>query len=112
MWNVYQASIDGSIRTNNHVEAWHSKFAKLMNSHHPNIWKFLSQLQKEQQENENQFIQMRGGHRRIRYPLRIRYQEQERIIRNIVMNYDEYKDNEDVDTYLTAIAYRLKKPSV
>ena len=38
MWNV---STETDKRTNNHVEGWNSKFAKVVGKHYPNIFKFM-----------------------------------------------------------------------
>lgn len=112
LWNVYQVTLDGQHRTNNAVEAWHSKFAKHVNTHHANIWKFINKLQKEQQENSNQFIQIRGGHRNIRHPVNRTYLTQQRQIEAIVGDYNTYKSNDELPQYLVAIAYKLKLPDI
>lgn len=67
-WNVYQACLDKLERTNNYVEAWHSKFAKLLHSSHSNIWKFLQNIRNEQRDNNQQFIQLLAGQRNSRHP--------------------------------------------
>ena len=38
MWNVYTETDKW---TNNHVEGWNSKFAKVVGKHHPNIFQFM-----------------------------------------------------------------------
>ena len=38
MWNVYTES---DKLTNNHVEGWNSKCAKVVGKHHPNIFQFM-----------------------------------------------------------------------
>ena len=38
MWNVYTES---DKLTNNHVEGWNSKFAKVVGKHYPNIFQFM-----------------------------------------------------------------------
>ena len=49
IWSRY--NIDGP-RTNNHVEGWHSGLNKTMSKPHPNIWKFIEVIKKEQKANE------------------------------------------------------------
>lgn len=108
LWNVHQACINKQQRTNNCVEAWHSKFAKLLHSHHVNVWKFLEQIKKEQRDNSQQFLQMLGGHRNIRHSISKLYITNQRFVEQIVGNYEYYKSNEEVNLYLRAISYRLK----
>lgn len=112
LWNVHEAVLNRWHRTNNYVESWHSKFAKHMTTLHPNIWRFFESINKEQREIEQQIIQIRGGHRRIRFPLRKEYEEQNRIIETITANYDDYKERDDLETFLRAIAFRLKRPQI
>ena len=38
----------GLPRTTNTVEAWHRSFDATVGCHHPNIWKFISALKREQ----------------------------------------------------------------
>lgn len=105
--------MNGDQRTNNYVEAWHSKFVKHIASHHPKIWKFLEKLKQEQRECDHKFVQiLRGGHSRIRHPVRRLSQQQERYIAGAVADYEIYKREENVDGYLRSIAYRLKRPNV
>lgn len=73
VWNVYNSVLNGWARTNNYVESWHSKFGKLLNTKHPNIWRFLEQLKKEEKQVTQSIIQLRGGQRRLRYPGQQRY---------------------------------------
>lgn len=72
-WNVYQQVIDRSQRTNNVVEGWHSKFQKMIVTHHSNIWKFLDHIKADQADNEALIIQLEGGHTKIRHPIKKRY---------------------------------------
>lgn len=61
IWNCYIATLNQFHRTNNYVESWHSKFARLMATRHPNIWRFLEKQRSEQREIEQQIVQIRGG---------------------------------------------------
>lgn len=46
LWNVVEACRNHFARSNNFVEGWHSKFAKLLVTPHANIWKFFEYLRK------------------------------------------------------------------
>ena len=48
MWNVYDAVLQDLPKTNNSVEGWHRDFEAQLTSYHPNIWKFLECIKREQ----------------------------------------------------------------
>ena len=50
MWNVY----DANIRTNNYVERWHSKLNWTIRHKHPNVFRLLYILKKEQHNTESE----------------------------------------------------------
>lgn len=91
------------------MEAWHSKFQKIIVSHHSGIWKFLEHVLKDQSENEILIMQLAAGHSRIRYPVKVVYRKNQEQIERIVNNYQSYKDNGTVTTlYMKAISLRIK----
>jgi hypothetical protein len=59
MWNVFNT--EHNMRTNNHLEGWHAGFSKSVNQHHPNIWRFICALQKEQATTEVTIQQIAAG---------------------------------------------------
>ena len=91
------------------MEAWHSNFAKVIATKHPNIWKFIVQIRKELRDNEITVTQLQGGHSRIRQPISKGYGESQRMLIEIVNNYDEYKEQRNILLYLRAACYRLKR---
>ena len=48
MWNHHHEVPQGIPRTTNAVEAWHRSYNVTIGCHHPNIWKFLVALKREQ----------------------------------------------------------------
>ena len=48
MWNYYHETPFGLPRTNNAVEAWHRSFNASVGCQHPNIWRFITSLKREQ----------------------------------------------------------------
>ena len=48
----------------------------------------------------------------MRHPLRLSYLQNQKFIETIVGRYAVYKAENDIRTYLKAIAYRLKRPAV
>ena len=57
-WNHYEN--DGP-RTNNHVEAYNLKVQKHLKCSHPNIWLFISFLQKEETSSYLKFLRLEKG---------------------------------------------------
>ncbi|KAL8571302.1 hypothetical protein ACOMHN_061442 [Nucella lapillus] len=57
MWNVTYANV----RTNNHVEGWHSKLNRLIGRSHPNMHTLVFVLRREQAQTEQTMIRARLG---------------------------------------------------
>ena len=49
-------------RTNNAVEGWHRRFQANVGAYHPNFWKFIDILKREQSLNHINISQARAGH--------------------------------------------------
>lgn len=112
LWNQYVATISRIARTNNYSEAWNAKFTKQIMTHHANLWKFIDFLKRDQRDNELLMVQLSGGHRNVKHPIRPSFLENQRFIEAIVGNYPDYESRNDIRTYLKAIAYRIKRPAV
>ncbi|XP_065312834.1 uncharacterized protein LOC135922375 [Gordionus sp. m RMFG-2023] len=61
LWNCYQSTLNGEAKTNNAVEGWHRCFSSLLTSYHPNMWKFISSLKKQQGLTELKIAQYNSG---------------------------------------------------
>uniref|UniRef100_A0A914I467 MULE transposase domain-containing protein n=1 Tax=Globodera rostochiensis TaxID=31243 RepID=A0A914I467_GLORO len=48
MWNCHDITLEGLPRTSNSAESWHHAFASIFNSHHPNPYKLVEGLLREQ----------------------------------------------------------------
>ena len=48
LWNMYNQALDDLPRTNNAVEGWHRNFQANVGVYHPNFWKFIDILKREQ----------------------------------------------------------------
>ncbi|CAF1255314.1 unnamed protein product [Rotaria magnacalcarata] len=66
LWNANDNTIQGQHRTNNAVHDWNNRFASLINCNHPNFWKFLHGLKKEQSYVEGEIIEALAGVRKSR----------------------------------------------
>ena len=108
IWNVYDLVLNQQQRSTNAVEGWHSRFQRIIVTHHSGIWKFIEHIQKDENENETLMIQLNAGHTRIRYPIKGKYLRNQRQIEIIVGNYNTYKTEGNVLEYLKAISYKIK----
>ena len=48
LWNMYNQTLDDLPRTNNAVEGWFRNFQASVGAYHPNFWKFIDILKREQ----------------------------------------------------------------
>lgn len=108
IWNCYSAVLNRQQRSTNACEGWHSRFQRLIVSHHSSIWKFLENVKKDQRENEALIVQLNAGHTRIRYPIKGVYKRNQSQMEVIVGNYNHYKEEGNILRYLEALSYRIK----
>ena len=90
--------LDYQYGTNNAVEVWHWRFQANVGAYHPNFWKFIDILKREQSLNHVNISHARAGHQPE--PQRRRYQDSNRWIKNIVQDYH----NRDRLQYLRGLA--------
>ena len=72
-------------RTNNAVEGWHRSFQANVGAYHPNFWKSIDILKREQNLTQVNIAQARAGHQPE--PQRRRYLDSNQRIKNIVQDY-------------------------
>ena len=101
LWNIFGRVNENLPRTNNFVEAWHRGFQVRVGISHPNIWKFLNFLKKEESLNHVRITQMIGGHEPESQ--RARCRNCTTRIRVIVQNYH----NRQIMDYLRGISYNI-----
>lgn len=101
IWNMYERAVNELPRTNNNVEGWHRKLQSSVSSHHPNIWKFLDVLRREQDLNNLQIAQLVGGH--APEPQRKKYKASNERIVNIVRDFS----NRSLLDYMRGIAHNI-----
>jgi hypothetical protein len=94
-------------RTNNNVEGWNSRFSKLVARHHPDLWRFLTALIKEQQHTKLLIIQLDGGQQ---------VNQQNPKYKKVNARIDEIKTQFatqliDVPHFLAALAHVLAEPT-
>lgn len=101
-WNCYESAVSDIPRTNNSVEGWHSGFANLVGCSHPNIWKFIKCLKKEQCLSEVRVEQHLSGAQPT--PSKKVYRDTALRVRRIAEDYE----NRDIMDYLRGIAYNFQ----
>ena len=102
MWNVKERVDHGLPRTNNHLEGWHRHMASNVGAYHPNFWRFLKVLQREQALNEVTITQMLAGEPAP--PQRRKYKAITQRLKTLVEDYD----NRALIDYLRGIAHNLQ----
>lgn len=105
IWNCYERTAQGLPRTTNTCEAWHRRINTLVGKHHPSMFVFLDQLRDEIAEADVLITRAEAGHsppkRRTEYEMR-----DDRIAR-IVRRYEDYKNDDDVVSYLRAVGHNI-----
>jgi hypothetical protein len=101
-WNVYGESV----RTNNDCEGWHRRFNNAVNTHHPNLWKFLRCLHEEQAAADllrHQIVAGRVARRHASTYTVI----QKRLMAKLKRRFDSGAVS--VDEYLEGVSYNLEE---
>ena len=101
LWNMYNRTADELPRTNNAVEGWHRSFLANVGCCHPNIWKFLTYIKREQALQQIHMVQSSAGF--SIQSSRKKYLDVSARIISVTRNYE----NRDVVEYLRSIAYNL-----
>ncbi len=61
LWNMYERTLNQSMRTNNQAEAWHRRLNSVVQCEHPSLWMFLESLQKEENYIRCQIVKINAG---------------------------------------------------
>lgn len=102
MWNVFERTINGQDRTNNHSEAAHRRLQSVLQMDHPSLWRFIRSLRKVQKERDLLYEQMVAGHEP---PVKRRkYREADSRILNLVRDFA----NRPMAEYLRGIAHNFE----
>lgn len=109
LWCAHESVLNDLQRTTNEAEGWHSRFQRMLVSHHASMWKFLEAVRKDQQDTSNQITQILAGHRRVKHAIPRSYVINHNQVKSIVSRYREYKDRDDILLYLRSIGYHLKR---
>ena len=102
VWNMVDRTEEELPRTNNHIEGWHRRFSLNCDSVHPNIWKFIESLRREENLVRAEINQVLGGHAVTQ---KKKYAQCAARVKHIVVTYPARRV--DMLRYLRSIAYNL-----
>lgn len=98
IWNCFDAVQQGLPKTNNSIEGWHRGFQSQISAEHPNIWKFISAIKKEQSLNELKIEHFNSGRT---YLTGKKYKLSAETLLRVVNSFEESINLED---YLRGVA--------
>ena len=84
-WNIKKRVDEDLPRTNNAVEGFHSALRSSITCKHPNIWKFIAALKKEEELQQTKIIQVNRGDDPARKKI---YKCIDRQLKTLVNTYD------------------------
>lgn len=93
LWNMTERVLQGLQRTINHLEGWHNRFNAALTSLHPNIWRFIAAVKKQQADNEAEMERLLAGGEP--QPQRREYRQLNTRLYNLVHGYQATKDQQE-----------------
>jgi hypothetical protein len=101
-WSVFENNELGFPRSQNNIEAWHRRWSALVGKKHLGLYKFITQIKREQNEVENDFERINNGEPRPN--LRKEDMDREKALRTIIAD----RGNRTTIRFLQGIAHNLK----
>jgi hypothetical protein len=98
LWNKHASATDGIARTTNSVEGWHNGLQSIFHCQHPTMWKFMSGVQRDMQQQKTAFLHGVAGQL---HPVTKRYRLLDERIRRAVNGYGRA----DALLYVRAMAH-------
>ena len=104
-WNVHDASLSGSARTNNVCESWNNTYRNLVGHAHPCVWTSIDAIRKDQAAVCTTVYQQRNGQ-----PQRKRVRcERSRLQQQLQQLCKEYADGaRDMQQFLRAVGHTIR----
>lgn len=91
LWNQRDAALNGNHKTNNISEGWHNRFRLLIGKNHPDMYSFLTEVQKEQGDTEIAVTELCLG-RAVKAAPKKKWIQYQIKIQNIANDYINYKN--------------------
>lgn len=102
-WNVCGRTHEGLPRTNNAAEGSHTRLASNITCHHPDLWKLIQSLVREEALSKMRIIQAMTG---LEPPVKKQYKDRDARLNTVV---ERYADNQyDRMGFLRSIAYTIQ----
>ena len=105
MWNHHHQVPQGIPRTTNAVEAWHRSYNSTIGCHHPNIWKFIVALKREQGLVEVKQSKLLSGEKPTK---RVKNKANEEALKTLILSYFHRTPLE----FLKGVAHRFYMESI
>ena len=102
MWNCQDISLEGLPRTTNSVESWHHAFASIFSSHHPNPYKVMEKLLKEQTRSDFICTRLENG-QTVNLYSRIEYRKANERLLNVIRDFG----NRNLGDFLQTCSYYI-----
>jgi len=94
-------------KTNNNSEGWHNRFRLVVGKHHPDLYSFITEIQKEQAFTETCVNELALG-KRIKVASKKDWVMLQERIQDITSEYETYNDDGDELKYLRTLGYNVK----
>ena len=104
-WNVFEATISGGHRTNNHCESWNNSFKSLVRCNHPSIWVAIDAIRKDSLLVEHRMAQNMIGEppRKKCKQVNIKLQS---CLRNLCLDF--MQGDKDVEELLNGVSKNIR----
>ena len=102
----YDAVLQRTARTNNLSEGWHNRLQVIVGFKHPSLYAFFNEIIKEQADTESMLRQLELG-QRVKKSTDPKHKRADERIYNIVKNYEEFVENNNILTYLRSIGHNV-----
>ena len=100
MWNQHQEVIQGIPKTTNAVEAWHRSYNATIGCYHPNIWRFIDALKREQGLVEVKHAKFIAGEKPTK---RLKNKASEEALKTLILGYLHRQPME----FVRGVAHRI-----
>ena len=105
VWNVHEATINGTPRTNNQCEGWNNKFVHLVGHNHPSVFKCIQFLKLEERTTAGSIAQHVIGHL-VNRPKKNVYIQLLTRLQNLCNEYNA--GGRDLENFLRAVGHNIR----
>lgn len=106
LWNQYEATLQGTHKTNNISEGWHNRFRLLVGKNHPDLYSLLLEFKKEQSDTESIIADLNLG-KNVKAAPKKKWITIQNRLRTVASSYLTYKRDREILHYLKAIGSNI-----